>query len=37
MLRIFLWYHAMIIAQKQKNSLSNIKEIYRYGKKNCRD
>ena len=27
MLRIFLWYHAMIIAQKQKNSLSNIKEL----------
>ena len=27
MLRIFLWYRAMIIAQKQKNSLSNIKEL----------
>ena len=26
MLRIFLLYRAMIIAQKQKNSLSNIKE-----------
>lgn len=27
MLRIFLWYRAMIIAQKQKNILSNIKEL----------
>lgn len=27
MLRIFLLYHAMIIAQKQKNILSNIKEL----------
>lgn len=27
MLRIFLLYRAMIIAQKQKNSLSNIKKL----------
>ena len=27
MLRIFLLYRAMIFAQKQKNSLSNIKEL----------
>lgn len=27
MLRIFLLYRAMIIAQKQKKSLSNIKEL----------
>lgn len=27
MLRIFLLCRAMIIAQKQKNSLSNIKEL----------
>ncbi len=27
MLRIFLLYRAMIIAQKQENSLSNIKEL----------
>lgn len=27
MLRIFLLHRAMIIAQKQKNSLSNIKEL----------
>ena len=27
MLRIFLLYRAMIIAQKQKNSLLNIKEL----------
>lgn len=27
MLRIFLLYRAMIIAQKQKNSISNIKEL----------
>lgn len=27
MLRIFLLYRAMIIAQEQKNSLSNIKEL----------
>lgn len=27
MLRIFLLYRAMIIAQKQKNILSNIKEL----------